>query len=291
MKLHIITIATGVYNVYLNDLINSIFNVLQKELLKFDIKFDIDINIISDKEYISENNEYNNIIKNYHIINLPYSIFPLIKLLYIYDVYKVNNYDLNDKFIFVDADSYFISDCDYSAIVSDILNNDMVFAISPWIYDQQLNPSYGYDISSNENPKYNSAGYRKKPVKENFSQTSFFSSTGLMLNKLNNIIYNYASLDLNKNVKERYIPCMLEQAYINKFLDEQLNNNNILIDNCKIKVDKYIFNDYSDLYINKHEEYKNIIDKECLHKVFVIQKMKQYLKNKKRNNTNFNLDY
>lgn len=42
MKLHVITIATGVYNIYLNDLINSIFNVLQKELLKFNI--DIDMN-------------------------------------------------------------------------------------------------------------------------------------------------------------------------------------------------------------------------------------------------------
>ena len=67
MKLHVITIATGVYNIYLNNLINSIFNVLQKELLKFNI--DIDINIISDKNYISENSEYNNIIKNYHIID------------------------------------------------------------------------------------------------------------------------------------------------------------------------------------------------------------------------------
>ena len=31
MKLHVITIATGVYNIYLNDLINSVFNVLQKD--------------------------------------------------------------------------------------------------------------------------------------------------------------------------------------------------------------------------------------------------------------------
>ena len=85
MKLHVITIATGVYNIYLNNLINSIFNVLQKELLKFNI--DIDINIISDKNYISENSEYNNIIKNYHIIDMPYPLIPLSKLLYIYDVY------------------------------------------------------------------------------------------------------------------------------------------------------------------------------------------------------------
>ena len=49
MKLHVITIATGVYNIYLNDLINSIFNVLQKELLKFNI--DIDINIIKFNNY------------------------------------------------------------------------------------------------------------------------------------------------------------------------------------------------------------------------------------------------
>ena len=78
MKLHVITIATGIYNIYLNDLINSIFNVLQKELLKFNI--DIDINIISDKNYISENSEHNNIIKNYHIIDMPYPLIPLSKL-------------------------------------------------------------------------------------------------------------------------------------------------------------------------------------------------------------------
>ena len=37
MKFHIITLATGVYNIYLDNLINSIFNVLQKELIKFNI--------------------------------------------------------------------------------------------------------------------------------------------------------------------------------------------------------------------------------------------------------------
>lgn len=286
MKLHVITIATGVYNIYLNDLINSIFNVLQKELLKFNI--DIDINIISDKNYISENSEHNNIIKNYHIIDMPYPLIPLSKLLYIYDVYKVNNYDLNDKFIYVDADSYFISDCDYSTIVNDILDNDMVFAISPWIWDKELS-SY-YTISLCENPKYNSASYRKNPVNKNFSQTSFFSTSGLMLNKLNNIIYNYVSLDLNINVNNRYIPKMSEQSYINKFLDEQLNNNNILIDDCKIKVDKYIFNDYSDLYINNPKKYKDYINK-FSNKIFVIQKMKYHLKDKKRNSYKYNIDY
>ena len=286
MKLHVITIATGVYNIYLNDLINSIFNILQKELLKFNI--DIDINIISDKNYISENGEHNNIIKNYHIIDMPYPLIPLSKLLYIYDAYKVNNYDLNDKFIYVDADSYFISDCDYSTIVNDILDNDMVFAISPWIWDKELS-SY-YAISLCENPKYNSASYRKNPVNKNFSQTSFFSTSGLMLNKLNNIIYNYVSLDLNINVNNRYIPKMSEQSYINKFLDEQLNNNNILIDDCKIKVDKYIFNDYSDLYINNPKKYKDYINK-FSNKIFVIQKMKYHLKDKKRNSYKYNIDY
>ena len=288
MKLHVITIATGVYNIYLNDLVNSIFNVLQKELLKFDIN--IDINIISDKNYISENSEYNNIIKNYHIINMPYPLVPLNKLLYIYDVYKVNNYDLNDKFIYVDADSYFISDCDYSTIVNDILDNDMVFAISPWIWDKELSSSDNYVISLCENPKYNSASYRKNPVNKNFSQTSFFSTTGLILNKLNNIIYNYVSLDLNINVNNRYIPKMFEQSYINKFLDEQLNNNNILIDDCKIKVDKYIFNDYLDLYTNNHKKYKDYINK-FSNKIFVIQKMKHHLKDKKRNSYKYNIDY
>ena len=288
MKLHVIIIATGVYNIYLNDLINSIFNVLQKKLLKFNI--DIDINIISDKNYISENSEYNNIIKNYHIIDMPYPLIPLSKLLYIYDVYKVNNYDLNDKFIYVDADSYFISDCDYSTIINDILDNDMVFAISPWIWDKELSSSDNYVISLCENPKYNSVSYRKNPVNKNFSQTSFFSTSGLMLNKLNNIIYNYVSLDLNINVNNRYIPKMSEQSYINKFLDEQLNNNNILIDGCKIKVDKYIFNDYSDLYINNPKKYKDYINK-FSNKIFVIQKMKYHLKDKKRNSYKYNIDY
>ena len=288
MKLHVITIATGIYNIYLNDLINSIFNVLQKELLKFNI--DIDINIISDKNYISENSKYNNIIKNYHIINMPYPLVNLSKLLYIYDVYKVNNYDLNDKFIYVDADSYFISDCDYSTIVNDILDNDMVFAISPWIWDKELSSSDNYVISLCENPKYNSASYRKNPVNKNFSQTSFFSTSGLMLNKLNNIIYNYVSLDLNINVNNRYIPKMSEQSYINKFLDEQLNNNNILINNCKIKVDKYIFDDYSDLYINNPKKCKDYINK-FSNKIFVIQKMKYHLKDKKRNSYKYNIVY
>lgn len=291
MKFHIITLATGVYNIYLDNLINSIFNVLQKELLKFNI--DIDINIMSDKHYITENDDYNTIIKNYHIINLPYPLITLNKLLYIYDLYKVNNYDLNDKFIYIDADSYFISDCDYANVVKDILDNDILFTNSPWTWMpvSQSDKYKLYNISLDENPKRNTAGYREKPVKENFIQASFFSSTGLTLNKLNNIIYGYLSFDLNKYIYERYMPKNVEQAYINKFLDEQLNNNNILINDCKIKVDKYTFNDYSDLYINNHEEYKHDIADAFSNKIFVIQKMKQNLKDEKRNSEKYDINY
>ena len=58
-KLHIFTEDTGIYNRYLDELIDSIFYPLKSNFKDFDI----DINIISDKDYFSENDEYNEFIK------------------------------------------------------------------------------------------------------------------------------------------------------------------------------------------------------------------------------------
>jgi hypothetical protein len=147
-----------------------------------------------------------------------------------------------------------------------------------------------YDISLNENPKEDSAGYRKKVSKNNFIQASFLISDGISLCKLNNVIYNYASFDLNNNIKERYIPGAIEQAYINKFLDEQLNNNNIIIPDCKIKVDNYIYDDYNNDYQNNFQSFKKVILEELSDKVFVSQKYNVKLKQSKRNGVDFNIN-
>ena len=285
-KIHIITVSTGIYNNFLKDFVNSVFKVLVPKLSKFDI----DLVIISDDNYIHENKQYNNKIKNYHIVNTIYPLVTFNKFLYIFDTYKVFNYDLSDKFIFVDVDSLFVKESNYDDIISDILNYDMIFSLSPWVCHPLAIKHRNYNISIAENPKEGSAGYRKNVSKNNFIQSSFLISDGISLCKLNDVIYNYASFDLNNNIKERYIPEMNEQAYINKFLDEQLNNNNIIIPDCKIKVDNYICDDYNNNYQNNFQLFKKEILEELSDKVFVSQKYNTDIKNSKRNGVDFNIN-
>lgn len=286
-KIHIITVSTGTYNNFLTDFVNSVFEVLIPKLSKFDT----DLIIISDENYIHENKQYNNKIKNYHIVNSVYPIVIFNKFLYVFDTYKVFNYDLSDKFIFVDVDSLFVKESNYDDIISDILNYDMIFSLSPWVCHPLSTIYYrNYNISINENPKKWSAGYRKNVSKNNFIQSSFLISDGISLCKLNNVIYNYASFDLNNNVRGRYIPEYIEQVYVNKFLDEQLNNNNIIIPDCKIKVDNYISNDYNNDYQNNFQSFKKVILEELSDKVFVTQKYNTKLKESKRNVVDFNID-
>jgi hypothetical protein len=282
MKLHIVTLATGVYNVYLDELIDSIFKVLPEKLKGFEL----DVNVIADTDYVSPNEEYNKHITNYHIVNMPYPLIALHKFIYIYDMYIRNNYDPTEKFLFIDADSVFISEANYDKIINDIMEYDLIFSISPWSCGP-LNEGYWNDITNRENPKPTSVGYRPNPVRENFIQTSFLVGNALSLKKLNNLVYKYASIDLNSELTNRYLPEYVEQAYTNKILDEQLNNGNVIIHDCKIKADKYIYNDYGETYAYDHDRYIDLIINGYSDRTFVNQKIKQHLKDSKRNSTEY----
>ena len=69
-----------------------------------------------------------------------------------------------------------------------------------------------------------------------------------------------------------------------------VNNNNIIIPDCKIKVDNYIYDDYNNNYQNDFQSFKKEILEELSDKVFVSQKYNVKLKQSKRNGVDFNIN-
>jgi hypothetical protein len=267
--LHVLTICTGTYKIFINEFIYSLTNIKN---------FNINLHILTDDtNYLDENIkkflEKNNIIYNtYFTYNMPYRYAVLFKFHFIVQ-HTINIINENSKFIFVDIDSKFISD-----IPNDINHYKLCFNRSSWVaakfnVDEKYNYIENHNISDrnilvNESDKY----YNFIGADEYYCQSSFIMGTYKYLIELN--LYMMNIIAKQSYYTDIQIPILHDQTLINCYVRDNINNNDICY-RC------YCCNVY-DNDMNKYDYYKNTYN-EC----FIMQKFCDLLKKNKKNSKIF----
>lgn len=271
MKIHVFTIATGIYSLYLPYLAKSLNNIYPTMEKTFNVISDCEFRLcLSDEIY----NEYKE--SNYcHIANLPYPFVTYFKTQFVCDMIMEKKYSLDDYFIFCDADSYFIKKEGgyYEKIFTD---GKLHCAISPWIDDENRDIVKEETINNKNSKSY--FGEVDKYSFPNYIQASLFFGKIEKLLEVNKYIMSIIASDKNGYANMGYIPTMADQTLLNKYVYENPN---------EVITEHYISNSYWwDGESNDHFS-GNITYDKYKDEVFCIQKFKGELKSQKRYSDKF----
>lgn len=289
-KIWIFTIATSVYNEYLEEqyeTFNNLFPNHEKVMV-----------VISDQEPIkSEINKHID-IRYYKITDHPYPLVTLSKYIYICDAIPFDAKD-DDTFVFIDADTKFLRKENnfYDNLYNKINQYDLIFTIAPWQnlykrYFSKLTPSgwpsfmEKYDSYAHymNDPDINGTSHYDITDKTTYCQTSFFAGKIGKLKEFNDDVRKLMSNDLNtlndkyieKGQQElfRHIPLASEENYTNKIINDHIHNK---IDKYNILIGNFILCNYTPF-----NEIKTIILND-FPSIFLEQKYNFNIKKDKRN--------
>lgn len=229
MKLFIFTIATDVYNNFIDDQINSIDNLFPNIIEKNYI-------IITDNTslYNKENILSKTLLSNvfiYEIIDMLHDLIMVNRLNYMIYFLKKSNieYSDNDLFIYIDADTKFFQKTKefWDEFYHKVIQYDMFITKYPLGYFQG---EYEQAKGSRELDEFCGSYNLTKNV--NWIQMSLFGGSIKMLFNLYNDIYlNMLKQDLQKNIYNRHIPVLHDESYMMKIVNDNPNNYNIYVDN------------------------------------------------------------
>lgn len=209
MKLHIITVSTDIYNLFIPNMIKSLKNLLKLKEYGYDMNF----LLISDDSSSLANWPYSSndiTCEHMHTCNFPYPFNSYLKFHIIKDAIDYLHYNDDDKFIFVDADSIFRKcKSDFYDRLHSMLSMDKLhFALHPWRINDPFN-------SENSKNRYSCTYIANYDVKK-YVQASFVMGSLRLLKTLTSNMEHW----FKESYKERRIPYLIDQSVVNKVIDE-----------------------------------------------------------------------
>lgn len=223
-RLFVFTLATNVYNNYIPAQLetwgNAFPNIDDKKLI-----------IISDKKYDFSDNED---IFSVRIPNIHYNLMCVSK--FSYCLYALDElgliYDSDDMFLFVDADTKYLErPIEVWETVSNLLSTyDLV--VNPYLVFGHESHGKQMCIDWGEDDKQYAGYYDVTDDNINIC-TNILGGSILMLRILVHEIYQMLDHDLNIEKNHRHFPCINEETYVNKIVNDHINGDR---DNYKICV-------------------------------------------------------
>lgn len=263
--IHVVTIMTGPYNNYLKGQLNTLNNLFPNKEKTFTIVSDLDNQL---NNYDLSN--FNNIKFNwFKILDLPYTYIVSLKLYFVLKAIEQIKYNDNDLLLYCDADTLFLKKSNkfYNNLYSKFINYDLIFTIHPYYFDNHTFV-YPFAHSGKTDRAHN---WEIKSIDINkVVMGSLYAGKISKLKELNKDILYLQNIDLNKDISDRHIPPGSDEEYLNKIVNDHINN-------------------YRSDYIILCERYNKIFnnDKYLQYTCFVNQKYDCTIKELKRNNTNY----
>ena len=282
-KIWIFTLATSVYNEYLEEQYKTFSNLFpnhEKVMV-----------VISDQKPIKAEINKHMDIRYYKIVDHPYPLVTLSKYIYVCDAIPYDAKD-NDMFVFIDADTKFLEKNSefYDNLYNKFNHYDLIFTVAPWqnIYNRYFSnkPHFMEKYNSYAHYMNDFGGVSEYDItdKTTYCQTSFFAGKIGKLKEFNEEVKKLMSIDLNKindnyshlgrQELSRHIPLASEENYTNKIINDHIHNKS---DKFNILIGNFILCDY-----NPFNEIKPIILND-FSSIFLDQKYNFNIKRHKRN--------
>lgn len=212
----VITLATNIYNSYIDKQIETIENFfpeLHKQFIIITDQYKENYKLSDDVD-----------IYYYHIPDMPYNITCLCKTIYGVDALETLkiNYDNDDLFFFLDADSIYLNKgIDfYRNFYNKIKEFDLIISTHLLFYHPYHRQTMCKLFGERES-KF--AGYFDVTEKNIYICSNIFGGKIKALKMLNEDIKELFKKDMSIEINYRHFPCTNEETYINKIVNDQIN--------------------------------------------------------------------